>query len=254
MNENFPHDSFFNHVDRLANWIRWRRKHESGDTKWYCPLDIQEIWVSYKPGPGRNGDKFGRDRCFDHIVVSSLIYDHVEEVTELFSRYEAMSQRSSMHSNDRAFCYEATDWFKVGPLHDNEISYSLYCECYAPTHNDRELQEYMSGLEKEAKEKYPDIGFRFYKPDAPSGCYVATAVYGSYDCPEVWTLRRFRDQRLAETGFGRAFIRCYYALSPTVVKYFGKTAAFNRFFRKRLDRLVARLRSEGFESTPYQDE
>lgn len=25
------------------------------------------------------------------------------------------------------------------------------------------------------------------------GCYVATCVYGSYDCPEVWTLRRFRD-------------------------------------------------------------
>ena len=23
------------------------------------------------------------------------------------------------------------------------------------------------------------------------GCYVATAVYGSYDCPQVWTLRRF---------------------------------------------------------------
>ena len=25
------------------------------------------------------------------------------------------------------------------------------------------------------------------------GCYVATAVYGSYDCPQVWTLRRYRD-------------------------------------------------------------
>ncbi len=24
-----------------------------------------------------------------------------------------------------------------------------------------------------------------------SGCYIATAVYGSYDCPPVWTLRRF---------------------------------------------------------------
>ncbi|MDR0918559.1 MAG: hypothetical protein LBM93_04840 [Oscillospiraceae bacterium] len=28
-------------------------------------------------------------------------------------------------------------------------------------------------------------------------CYIATAVYGSYDCPEVWTLRRFRDYILA---------------------------------------------------------
>ena len=39
------------------------------------------------------------------------------------------------------------------------------------------------------------------------GCYVATAVYGSYDCPQVWTLRRYRDYTLAETWYGRAFIR-----------------------------------------------
>ncbi len=29
-----------------------------------------------------------------------------------------------------------------------------------------------------------------------NGCYIATCVYGSYDCPEVWTLRRFRDDVL----------------------------------------------------------
>ncbi len=41
------------------------------------------------------------------------------------------------------------------------------------------------------------------------GCYVATAVYGSYDCPEVWTLRRYRDNTLAETWYGRVFIKLY---------------------------------------------
>ena len=38
------------------------------------------------------------------------------------------------------------------------------------------------------------------------GCYVATAVYGSYDCPQVWTLRRFRDYTLAGSWYGRTFI------------------------------------------------
>ena len=55
-------------------------------------------------------------------------------------------------------------------------------------------------------------------PERPNttnnGCYVATAVYGSYDCPQVWTLRRYRDYTLAETWYGRAFIRTYYAISP----------------------------------------
>ena len=34
--------------------------------------------------------------------------------------------------------------------------------------------------------------------DKTGGCYVATAVYGSYDCPQVWTLRRYRDDILAK--------------------------------------------------------
>lgn len=55
------------------------------------------------------------------------------------------------------------------------------------------------------------------------GCYVATAVYGSYDCPQVRTLRHFRDYTLAETWYSRAFIRIYYAISPTLVKWFGHT-------------------------------
>lgn len=37
-----------------------------------------------------------------------------------------------------------------------------------------------------------------------SGCYVATYVYGTYDCPELWVLRRWRDERLAESAQGRA--------------------------------------------------
>ena len=84
-------------------------------------------------------------------------------------------------------------------------------------------------------------------------CYIATAVYGSYDCPEVWTLRRFRDNSLAETLSGRMLIKLYYALSPTVVNMVGNTKWFNRFFRKHLDRFVAVLRERGFEDSPYCD-
>lgn len=89
--------------------------------------------------------------------------------------------------------------------------------------------------------------------DPPKGCYVATAVYGSYDCPQVWTLRRFRDDTLAATWYGRAFIRAYYTVSPTLVRWFGETRWFQRLWRGPLDRLVDRLRSQGVEDTPYRD-
>ena len=85
------------------------------------------------------------------------------------------------------------------------------------------------------------------------GCYVATCVYGSYDCPEVWTLRRFRDDRLAKRAAGRAFIRVYYALSPGIVRSFGSASWFRRFWRGRLDALVKRLAEQGVADTPYRD-
>ena len=87
-----------------------------------------------------------------------------------------------------------------------------------------------------------------------SGCYVATAVYGSYDCPQVWTLRRFRAGRLAVSLPGRAFIRLYYAVSPTLVRWFGTTVWFRKLWRGPLDRLVEHLRAQGVEDTPYQDQ
>ena len=85
------------------------------------------------------------------------------------------------------------------------------------------------------------------------GCYVATAVYGSYDCPEVWTLRRFRDNVLAKTWYGRLFIKLYYAVSPTAVRLFGDADWFQSFWRGRLDSMVSNLQADGFESTPYED-
>lgn len=89
--------------------------------------------------------------------------------------------------------------------------------------------------------------------ETSAGCYVATAVYGSYDCPEVWTLRRFRDNTLAETWYGRAFIHTYYAISPTLVKWFGHTEWFKKMWKEPLDNMVKKLQSQGVESTPYND-
>ncbi len=86
-----------------------------------------------------------------------------------------------------------------------------------------------------------------------SGCYVATAVYGSYDCPEVWTLRRFRDYCLASTFLGRMFIILYYAISPTLVEWFGETKWFKKMWKSTLDKMVEKLEQKGYESTPYED-
>ena len=75
----------------------------------------------------------------------------------------------------------------------------------------------------------------------PPGCYIATAVYGSYDCPQVWTLRRFRDDTLRATSLGRWFIRTYCRLSPPVARRLKHARRLNALVRALLDRVVERL-------------
>ena len=120
-----------------------------------------------------------------------------------------------------------------------------------------------SDLIQEYAEKIHELDPNFVVPTPQSngsnstnssgGCYVATCVYGSYDCPQVWTLRRFRDNTLGSTWYGRAFIRTYYAISPTLVKWFGKTNWFKKMWRGTLDRMIKNLEENGVENTPYED-
>ncbi|MBO4428647.1 MAG: hypothetical protein J5832_01700 [Clostridia bacterium] len=104
-----------------------------------------------------------------------------------------------------------------------------------------------TGLSTEFYNKNPKLN------PQKKGCYVATCVYGSYDCPQVWTLRRYRDNTLGSTWYGRLFIKLYYAISPTLVKWFGKTSWFKKLWQGKLDRMVKKLNAEGVENTPYQD-
>lgn len=85
------------------------------------------------------------------------------------------------------------------------------------------------------------------------GCYIATAVYGSYDCPQVCVLRRFRDNFLAESYLGRVFIKVYYTLSPSFVKWFGHYKEFNWIFKYPLDKFVQYLKNKGVSDSLYND-
>lgn len=73
------------------------------------------------------------------------------------------------------------------------------------------------------------------------GCYIATAVYGSYDAPEVLVLRRWRDETLTRTAAGRGLVRLYYAASPTVVRACGDRRWFSGPSRRALDAFVRHL-------------
>lgn len=108
-------------------------------------------------------------------------------------------------------------------------------------------QQNQPAVNTQPVEVYPSSGKK------EKGCYVATCVYGSYDCPQVWVLRRYRDYVLSSSGFGRAFIKAYYAISPTVVKMFGQKSWFTTITKGVLDKIVEKLQKRGYLSTPYND-
>ena len=89
-------------------------------------------------------------------------------------------------------------------------------------------KELLNFLEKEEKNYIKkNYGQTSYKQtNSNGGCYIATCVYGSYDCPEVWRLRRYRDYYLKHHWWGRLFIKIYYVISPKLVSMFSNNKRF----------------------------
>jgi hypothetical protein len=55
-----------------------------------------------------------------------------------------------------------------------------------------------------------------------SGCFIATAAYGSKFEPHVKLLRDFRDKCLLNNTLGKSFIRAYYTYSPPIADFISK--------------------------------
>jgi len=128
------------------------------------------------------------------------------------------------------------------------------CENKSLSHfsNNAHFRCYKCG-ENWVKVPCPSCGTGLLASAVKDGCYVATCIYGSYDCSEVWMLRRYRDNVLANTWTGTKFISMYYAISPTIVWLFGKQEWFHKICKPWVDSIVVKLRKSGIDDSPYSD-
>lgn len=106
--------------------------------------------------------------------------------------------------------------------------------------NSDDFFDSLRNAEKNAEEE------QRHASSSSGGCYIATCIYGSYDCPKVLTLRKFRDQVLAKHILGQIFIKIYYFLSPKMVWLLSRYEWFHHFWRPVLDRIVTKLKKSDF--------
>lgn len=66
----------------------------------------------------------------------------------------------------------------------------------------------------------PPRGLGHGHPEIPNktGCFVATAAYGSPN-PTVSLLQEYRDSVLSKSSVGRAVVRLYYQISPSLARF-----------------------------------
>lgn len=104
------------------------------------------------------------------------------------------------------------------------------------------MHEFMAGVKRESPGFL--VSGAVGSSKSAGGCYIATAIYGSYDSPEVLMLRRFRDRTLARHAWGRGLIALYYRFSPPVARRLEHASPANRIVRIVLDAAVRRMESE----------
>lgn len=208
-----------------------------------------QVWNFYKTGPNSAGG-VSVNFSFKNLTEKTIKYAYF-----WFTPYNAVQDKvncSIRRESTRGVKY-------TGPLSPGATNYGAlfenawYNNSITSVRLSHVLVEYMDGTEERVEVTDIDFSAPAVTSTSGGGCYVATAVYGSYDCPQVWTLRRYRDYTLAEKWYGRLFIKTYYLISPIIVKCFGQTKWFKNIWKPRLDKLVRKLNAQGVDNTPYND-
>ena len=75
-----------------------------------------------------------------------------------------------------------------------------------------------------------------------ASCFVATVIYGSLDAWQVQVLREYRDTTLRRTVAGRATIRCYYFVGPSLARLVRANVMLKVACTWLLDKVVQHLR------------
>jgi hypothetical protein len=79
-----------------------------------------------------------------------------------------------------------------------------------------------------------------------SGCFIATAAYGTAMASELDVLRGFRDSELQSSPVGRRITDLYYSSSPPIADIISRSGKMRAFVRKCLSPVIDALKRKGY--------
>lgn len=97
----------------------------------------------------------------------------------------------------------------------------------------RGIAKYVQIAENEGVEELNNIDVSTVKFKS-SGCFIATAVYGTPYANEVILLKDFRDNWLLNFKLGKLFVAFYYWISPPIANQIAKSNSLKEFTKSML--------------------
>lgn len=142
----------------------------------------------------------------------------VRNVGLIADRYTAFNEEWSNYKLAIEFAFTSLDYQNTNERKEgilNIIDF-IYTESKSHFHKNtlEELASYRSKILALIKESDPTFSKQKPKSNDGGGCFIATAVYGDYNAPEVIELRDFRDTVLMKNFLGKILVRIYYRFSP----------------------------------------
>lgn len=166
---------------------------------------LRVLEVVYDKKPGELTPDLFKDsaRTKEITVVASVLWDLVR-IYDTTPRY---GDRQKKAAN------KLLDFLKLSPIQGEIIRKARQFEAQAKN----------SGVIKDFIKKSDKKG---------GGCFIATATYHDANVFEVRALCAFRDQVLSNYAFGRAFIKTYYAVSPSVAELVSRSPKSQYMLKK----------------------
>lgn len=206
-------------IEQVTNGVRAYQQRQIAEavTSYHTYIRLLEEWKGVTDG-GLTPSNFDAVKELGEVLLLSGVY---WDLVKLYDRTDSEEKRK-----------EFRHYLEKFVLFAKGSSFQPICS--------EGLRRYIS----HGKPKHMEDFKNAYRILGDGKCFVVTSLLDVVDEETLPTLRGFRDEVLARSGAGRAFIRVYYRIGPSLARGVQRTPnCFRRQLGRFFDRVADSIRS-----------